>query len=62
MPCQSYQRALYAKDGKGFDFTSSYPYWTSYVSPTSAVVPRGLRYAKDGKGHDFSASYPYDKQ
>ncbi|KAK4940226.1 hypothetical protein LTR10_019655 [Elasticomyces elasticus] len=51
--------ARYAKDGKGFDFASTYPYKASDVSVAGEPSAHDLtlRYAKDGKGHDFSASY-----
>ncbi|KIW11666.1 hypothetical protein PV08_10968 [Exophiala spinifera] len=67
--CRDYQRARYAKDGKGFDFTSTYPYSTNgqgvdetlatAVAPSFPLGCRDfkLRYAKDGKGHDFRATY-----
>ncbi|KAL6252840.1 hypothetical protein RBB50_000559 [Rhinocladiella similis] len=70
--CRDYQRARYAKDGKGFDFTLTYPYSTSATdkggtetldtkvpTPVPVVGCRDfkLRYAKDGKGHDFSTTY-----
>ncbi|KIV82523.1 hypothetical protein PV11_04626 [Exophiala sideris] len=52
-------RARYAKDGKGFDFASTYPYKAPDVSVAGEPSAHDftLRYAKDGKGHDFSASY-----
>lgn len=60
----SSSRAVYAKDGQGHDFTSSYPHQAReepLLHEHAAPIAR-LAYAKDGKGFDFTETYTFSKQ
>ena len=63
-------RALYSKDGQGYDFTTTYPSSSSVsTSPSSTpLLPaqpfkRNL-YAKDGRGQgfNFAETYGFDRK
>ena len=61
-------RAIYSKDGQGYDFTSSYPSSISTSPSSTPLLPtqpfkRNL-YAKDGRGLglDFAETYTFDNK